>query len=82
MDAVNQIIQRRKKNYKLADIAKQTDMFADPDMVIFIELFALNPRSTRVAVDILWDAMEKARIPWITLIPQVVLCLTAFLQKN
>ena len=60
VDAVNQIIQGRKKNYKLADIAKQTDMFADPDMVTFIELFALNPRSTRVAVDILWDAMEKA----------------------
>ena len=60
IDAVNQIIQGRKKYYKLSDIAKQTDMFADPDMATFIELFALNPRSTREAVDILWGAMEKA----------------------
>ena len=60
IDAVNQILQGRKKLYKLSDIAKQTDMFADSDMALFIELFALNPRSTRAAVDILWNAMKEA----------------------
>lgn len=60
IDAVNQILQGRKKLYRLSDIAKQTDMFADPDMALFIELFALNPRSTRAAVDILWNAMKEA----------------------
>lgn len=60
IQAVNQIIQGRRKGLKMQDIVKQVDAFTDPDIFLFLDLFAQNPRSNKQVIEVLSDAADFA----------------------
>lgn len=60
VDAVNAIVQGKRKGLKMQDILAQQDFLADPDVALFVELFARNPRSNKDVVAILSEAADFA----------------------
>ncbi|MBM6928193.1 hypothetical protein [Parasutterella secunda] len=60
IDAVNQIVQGKRKGLSMQDIAAQVDAFADPDVELFLRLFAQNPRSNKQVIEVLSDAADFA----------------------
>ena len=60
VDAVNAIVQGKSEDLSMQDILAQQDFFADPDVALFVELFARNPRSNKDAIAILSDAADFA----------------------
>lgn len=56
IDAVNQIVQGKRKGLKMEDIVKQVDAFTDPDVYLFMNLFAQNTRSNKQVIEVLSDA--------------------------
>ena len=60
IDAVNQIVQGKRKGLSMQDIAAQVDAFADPDVGLFLRLFAQNPRSNKQVIEVLSDAADFA----------------------
>lgn len=60
IQAVNQIIEGKRKGLKMADIVKQVDAFSDPDIALFLDLFAQNPRSNKQVIEVLSDAADFA----------------------
>lgn len=60
IQAANQIIEGKRKGLKIADIVKQVDAFSDPDIALFLDLFAQNPRSNKQVIEVLSDAADFA----------------------
>ena len=60
VQAVNQIVEGKRRGLKMQDIVKQTDAFADPDIALFLDLFAQNPRSNKQVIAVLSDAADFA----------------------
>lgn len=60
IDAVNQIVQGKRKGLKMEDIVKQIDAFTDPDVYLFMNLFAQNTRSNKQVIEVLSDAADFA----------------------
>lgn len=60
VDAVNAIVQGKRKGLNMQDILAQQDFLADPDVALFIELFARNPRSNKDVVAVLSEAADFA----------------------
>lgn len=60
IQAVNQIVEGKRKGLKMQDIVKQVDAFTDPDISLFLDLFAQNPRSNKQVIEVLSDAADFA----------------------
>lgn len=60
IQAVNQIVEGKRKGLKMQDIVKQVDAFTDPDISLFFDLFAQNPRSNKQVIEVLSDAADFA----------------------
>ena len=60
IDAVNKIVQGKREGLKMQDIAAQGEMLSDPDVSLFVELFAHNSRSIKDAVAIIGEAADFA----------------------
>lgn len=60
IQAVNQIVEGKRKGLKMQDIVKQVDVFTDPDISLFLDLFAQNPRSNKQVIEVLSDAADFA----------------------
>ena len=60
IQAVNQIVQGKRKGLKMQDIVKQVDAFTDPDIYLFMDLFAQNTRSNKQVIEVLSDAADFA----------------------
>lgn len=60
IQAVNQIVEGKRKGLKMQDIVKQVDAFTDPDIFLFLDLFAQNPRSNKQVIEVLSDAADFA----------------------
>lgn len=60
IDAVNAIVQGKRDGLSMREIASQQDFLADPDVTLFINLFANNPRSNKDAIEVLSEAADFA----------------------
>lgn len=60
IQAVNQIVEGKRKGLKMQNIVKQVDAFTDPDISLFLDLFAQNPRSNKQVIEVLSDAADFA----------------------